>query len=140
MLGYNLIAVLDESGEMMLMCKRRKNPYQGLLNLVGGKIDAQEKHLDAAYRELQEETGIQRSDIVLHHLMDFTYHLDACYVEVYLGQLTKPVEVFGDENELMWMPLHLDFFSMKEFAGEGNIGHMVEHIKMYQEKREKQDG
>jgi 8-oxo-dGTP pyrophosphatase MutT (NUDIX family) len=32
------------------------------------------KGLDAAYRELFEETNISSDNIELHHLMDFTYY------------------------------------------------------------------
>mgnify|MGYP002509000193 CR=1 FL=1 len=49
------------------------DPYKGLINFVGGKIEPNENGEDAAYRELLEETGITRSDISLVHLMDFTY-------------------------------------------------------------------
>ena len=72
---YNVIAVLDERCEHVLMCTRGKPPYQGLLNLVGGKIECGEDGVCAAYRELWEETGIAKEDIGLVHLMDFTYHL-----------------------------------------------------------------
>ena len=64
MQGYNLIAVLSPDGSHMLMCRRRKAPYQGLLNLVGGKIEPGESDGDAAYRELQEETAITAKDML----------------------------------------------------------------------------
>jgi 8-oxo-dGTP diphosphatase len=31
--------VLSPKGDEWLMCKRRKDPYKGLYNLVGGKIE-----------------------------------------------------------------------------------------------------
>lgn len=130
MQGYNLIAVFSPDGEKVFMCKRVKNPYKGLLNFVGGKIEPNENGEAAAYRELFEETGITRGDISLVHLMDFSYPLDPCYVEVYAGQLTRETEPFGDENPLLWSGMDCDFFDMNRFAGEGNIGHIVEHIKI----------
>lgn len=126
----NVIAVYDNSCEKLLMCKRRKEPYKGLLNLVGGKIQPNEEGLDAAYRELKEETGISINDITLTHLMDFTYYIHNCYLEVYVGKLNKEFKVFGDENELLWADLNNDFFDMTQYAGEGNIGHIIEHVKM----------
>ena len=39
MQGYNAIVVFDEKADKMLMCKRRKNPFQGRFNFVGGKIE-----------------------------------------------------------------------------------------------------
>ena len=67
----------------LLMCRRRKDPYKGLLNLVGGKIEPGEDGLGAAYRELQEETAISRDDIELFHLMDYTYYYQDFRLEVY---------------------------------------------------------
>jgi 8-oxo-dGTP diphosphatase len=114
----------------LLMCKRRKDPYKGLSNLVGGKIEKDEPGLEAAYREMQEETGISKEAITLLHVMDFTYYLQDCYVEVYAGKLKYEVCVSGDENELYWSELDLNFFDMSLYAGEGNIGHMLEQVKL----------
>jgi 8-oxo-dGTP diphosphatase len=128
MQGLNVIWVFNQTADKVLMCKRRKEPYKGLLNLVGGKIEPNEDGMTAAYRELHEETGI--ADIELRRLMDFTYYLeDACRVEVYVGRLKCDVEVCGDENELVWIDVSEDFFDMSRFAGEGNIGHIFEIIK-----------
>lgn len=134
MQGYNLIAVFSKDLDKMLMCKRLKNPYKGLINMVGGKIEENEEHEAAAYRELFEETGITKEQIRLTHLMDFTYHLDNCYVEVYVGRLNCEVIVKGDENTLFWSGFDHNFFDMKEYAGEGNIGHIMEHIKLFKEQ------
>lgn len=131
MQGYNLIVVFNESADKMLMCRRRKNPYKGLSNFVGGKIEENELGIDAAYRELEEETAIGRDDIILSHLMNFSYPLDSCYVEVYVGKLNKAVEVCGDENELYWSALDKNFFDVCKYAGEGNIGHIMMHVEMH---------
>lgn len=130
MQGYNLIAVFSHDGQKMLMCRRIKEPYKGLMNFVGGKIEPDEDSEAAAYRELFEETGICRQDIELVHLMDFSYPLDPCYVEVFAGQLKREVSVSGEENPLFWSGLDCDFFDMSKYAGEGNIGHIMEHIKL----------
>lgn len=39
MQGYNLIAVFSRDMSKMLMCRRLKEPYLGLMNFVGGKIE-----------------------------------------------------------------------------------------------------
>ena len=49
--------------------QKAKEPLQRLYNFVGGKIEENEDGLHAAYRELEEETGITREDIHLTHLM-----------------------------------------------------------------------
>ena len=130
MQGYNVIMLFNRQYNKLLMCTRKKQPYKGLSNLVGGKIEPGEDGLAAAYRELREETAVTDKDVDLVHLMDFTYHLSACYVEVYVGKLKSDVAVSGDENDLYWSDLHRDFFDMHIFAGEGNIGHMLAQVKL----------
>lgn len=39
MKGYNVIVVFNETEDAVLMCRRRRDPFQGLLNFVGGKIE-----------------------------------------------------------------------------------------------------
>lgn len=130
MQGYNVIMVYNKELDKILMCKRLKNPYKGLSNLVGGKIEIGENGLESAYRELSEETGISKKDITLKHLMDFTYYYQNCYVEVYVGKLRYEIEVFGEENILYWSELNNNYFDISLFAGEGNIGHMIEQVNM----------
>ena len=134
MKGYNLIVVFNKKADRMLMCKRIKEPYKGLSNFVGGKIEVGEDGMDAAYRELFEETSIVRENIKLTHLMDFTYHMAQEYVEVYVGRLNKEVEIKGDENILYWTDLNHDFFDPTLYAGEGNIGHIMMHVDFNREK------
>ncbi|WP_211748559.1 NUDIX domain-containing protein [Paenibacillus sp. Marseille-Q4541] len=133
MQGYNVLMIYNKDRDQLLMCKRVKNPYIGLSNFVGGKIETGENGMEAAYRELFEETSISKEDINLHHVMDFTYYLQHCYVEVYAGQLKHDVMISGEENELYWSDLNQDFFDMSLYAGEGNIGHMIEQVNMYKE-------
>jgi 8-oxo-dGTP diphosphatase len=98
--------------------------------LIGGKIESGESGIDAAYRELSEKAGISKDDVTLYHLMDFKYYFQNCYVEVYVGKLKHEVVISGDENQLFWSDLNRDFFDMNQYAGEGNIGHMIEQVKM----------
>ena len=134
MQGYNLIVVFHHDQDLVLMCERTKEPYLGLSNFVGGKIECGEGGYDAAYRELWEETSIPKEAIHLTHLMDFSYPLDPCYVEVYVGRLRYAHDVKGDENKLYWSDLNHDFFDMTRYAGEGNIGHILEHVKIFWDK------
>lgn len=123
--NYNLIAVFDEPAANLLVCLRRKEPYKGLYNFVGGKIEPGEDGLSAAYRELWEETGITENDIALHSVMVLDYPLDSIHMEAYAGRLNKKVEVSGDENELCWLPITENFFDHTRFAGDGIFGHIV---------------
>lgn len=131
MQGYNCILVFHHKENKLLFCKRIKDPYKGLYNLVGGKIEIGENGYDAAYRELEEETGITSDHIELSHMMDFTYYNQNCYVEVYAGKLDSEVGLRKELHPLIWMELTEDFFDSSRFAGEGNIGHMIEQINQY---------
>lgn len=131
MQGYNCIMIYSQERDRLLFCKRLKDPYEGKYNLVGGKIEPGEDHFDAAYRELFEETGISRSDVTLSHMMDFTYYNQNCVVEVYAGVLTGEVELVSEKHPLCWIDAGEDFFDLERFAGEGNIGHMVEQVREY---------
>lgn len=133
MQGYNVIMVYNSKADKLLMCKRKKDPYMGLNNLVGGKIELGEDGLSSAYRELYEETGISKEDITLNHLMDFTYYYQKCYVEVYVGKIKEEVTLIEEENELYWSDLTHNFFDPSIYAGEGNIGHMIEQVNMYKD-------
>lgn len=128
---YNCIMVYSENEKDILFCKRLNDPYKGLFNLVGGKIEEGEESYDAAYRELFEETGITCDDIKLYHMMDFIYHNQDCSVEIYVGTLKHSVLLQAEKHPLLWISTEEDFFNMEKFAGEGNIGHMVEQVRIY---------
>lgn len=129
MQGYNCIIIYNKEEDQLLFCKRIKDPYEGKYNLVGGKIEPDEEGFCAAYRELYEETGICRDDVSLTHMMDFTYYNQGCYVEVYVGTLNKEVTLKPEKHPLVWLDLGENFFDLETFAGEGNIGHMLEQVK-----------
>lgn len=131
MQGYNIIIVFNKNEDKVLMCKRTKDPYKELSNFPGGKIESGELGIDAAYRELREETSIGTKDIFLTHLMDFTYHMQDIYLEVYVGKIDEDIEVYGSENKLYWESIHANFFDYRKYAGEGNIGHIMLQIEMY---------
>ena len=128
---YNLVAVIDAAGENLLFCLRRRPPYQGLYNFVGGKIEPGEEHLRAAYRELREETGIPEDAIGLVKVMCLEYPMEDCRMEVYAGRLNRPVEPVAELNELAWLPVGQDYADVSRFAGVGNLGHIVQYIRAY---------
>jgi len=126
----NVIVVFDHEFKNTLMCKRKKEPYKGMYNLIGGKIEKENEGLNEAYRELEEETNIKKQDIELKHFMNLTYITWNKELEVYYGILKKEVELIEEINELEWKSIDDDFFNMKKYAGEGNIGHIIEEIKI----------
>ena len=131
MQGYNCVLVYNRDRSEILFCKRLNDPYEGMYNLVGGKIEPGEDGFHAAYRELFEETGISREDITLYHMMDFTFYNQECVVEVYVGMLTGDVELRAEKHPLHWISAKEDFFDLEKYAGEGNIGHMIQQVDIY---------
>lgn len=132
---YNVIVVFDEKYKKALMCKRTKEPYKDMFNLVGGKIEKENDGLNEAYRELNEETNITSNDISLVHFMNIEYIAFNKLIEVYYGILNKKVDLVEEVNKLEWVDINDDFFDMNKYAGEGNIGHIMEEIKIYLDKK-----
>ena len=133
---FNIILLVDASGEHVLMCRRLKPPYQRLLNLVGGKAKDGEDGLHAAYRELREETGVSAKDTTLTLVATFAYPMGGAglppyELQAYAGRLKRALEVHGDENPLCWVSLQENFFDMKKYAGEGSVGHVLETVRRY---------
>ena len=126
----NVIVIFNSNITQTLMCKRTKDPYKGMYNLVGGKIEKENDGLNEAYRELYEETNISKDDVTLTHFMNITYVKWEKELEVYYGKLNKDVELVEEVNQLEWVSIDENFFDMKKYAGEGNIGHIMEEIKI----------
>ena len=121
----NCIVVFSKDKDSVLFCKRKKEPYAGLLNFVGGKVEKGEPSEEAAYRELFEETGIGRKQIRLYRLMDITYYHQKFVLEMYVGKLEEDVNLCEEKNPLLWLPLTEDFADPDRFAGEQNIAHII---------------
>ena len=130
----NVILVYNKDESKILMCKRKKEPYKGKYNLVGGKVEKNENELHAAYRELQEETGITSNDITLTHIMNFQYIMKDMELEVYAGNLNKDIKLVEELNKLYWIDKNENFFDLDKYAGEGNIGHMLQQVEIYKDK------
>ncbi len=130
---YNVIVVFSHDEQKVLMCLRRKNPFQGMYNLVGGKRKGNETSEQAAYRELYEETHISSKDISLAHTHDLNYYLEDMILEVWAGQLKENIDVYGEENEIKWISLQENFFDVQRFAGYGNIGHILYSLDLHKE-------
>lgn len=125
---YNVIVIFDKDMNKTLMCKRLKEPYKDMYNLVGGKIEKDNDELNEAYRELFEETNIKKEDVTLIHFMNIDYFTFNKSLEVYYGILNKDVKLVEEVNKLEWVDINDNFFNMNKYAGEGNIGHIIKEI------------
>jgi len=127
----NLIVVFNESLNQVLFCIRAKEPYKGLYNFVGGKVEEDESDDDAAYRELLEETGISRNDIELDHFMDLNYFKYENNIQVYYGILKHKVNLVEEKNKLEWVFISDELLNNQKFAGNYNIPHIIRQIQIY---------
>lgn len=127
----NLIVVFDKKMDKALFCIRAKEPYKGMYNFVGGKVEEGEENDEAAYRELFEETGISSKDIKLDHFMDLNYFKYENNIQVYYGILENNVKLVEEKNKLEWLTINNELLNIKKFAGNYNIAHIIEQIKVY---------
>ncbi len=129
----NLIVVFNDNLEKVLFCIRAKEPYKGLYNFVGGKVENGETNDEAAYRELFEETGISNKDIELDHFMDLNYFKYENNLQVYYGILDHEVNLIEEKNKLEWVTISDKLLDNSKFAGNYNIPHIIRQIKLYLE-------
>lgn len=129
----NIIVVFSENLKEVLFCIRAKDPYKGLYNFVGGKVEENESNDEAAYRELFEETGISKEDIELEHFMDLNYFKYESNLQVYYGVLKHEVNLVEEKNKLEWVVIDDKLLDIKKFAGNYNIPHIIKQIEVYME-------
>ena len=127
----NLIVVFNKELDKSLFCIRAKEPYKGMYNFVGGKVEEGETNDEAAYRELFEETGISKNDIELDHFMDINYFKYENNIQVYYGILKHEVELVEERNKLEWLTIDEKLLDNKKVAGNYNIPHIIRQIKVY---------
>ena len=127
----NLIVVFSKDLKEALFCIRAKEPYKGLYNFVGGKVEKDEDNETEAYRELFEETGISKENIKLDHFMDLNYFKYENNIQVYYGILENEVKLVEEKNKLVWLPINEKLLDNKKFAGNYNIPHIIRQIKVY---------
>lgn len=127
----------EKEDPLYLFCRRMKDPWKGLYNFVGGKVEDGELPWDCAIRELKEETGLEVDNLDL--LCRLTYYFNdgnvACNTDdglnlwVYAINVNKDTYVTPEKNPLLWLPLSYYFSHRREFAGEGNVGMLIEYYE-----------
>ena len=127
----NLIVVFNKNLDKALFCIRAKEPYKGLYNFVGGKVEENELNYVAAYSELFEETGISNKDIELDHFMDINYFKYENNLQVFYGILNHEVKLIEEKNKLEWLDINDSLLNNDKFAGNYNIPHIIRQIKIY---------
>lgn len=127
----NLIVVFNKDMKQVLFCIRAKEPFKGLYNFVGGKVEEGETEDEAAYRELFEETGISNNDIELDRFMDLQYFKYGNHLQVYYGIIKNDVTLVEEKNKLEWVAIDEGLLDNTKFAGNYNIPHIIKQIQVY---------
>lgn len=104
-----LVFARTDEGMKLLLIQRKNEPCKGKWAFPGGFMDIDETTIDAARRELKEETGLVVSEL---HRVGFFDAVDRDPREriitvAYYTILDKPAEVSGldDAAQAKWFPL-----------------------------------
>lgn len=104
-------------GEQVLLVRRANPPDQGLWGFPGGRMEIGESHLDAALRELNEETGIVGDDPRLVTVLDFIEHDDAGVLAHHFAMIAVLCRWLEGEGEAADDALETRWFTRAELPG-----------------------
>lgn len=101
------VGVVCIRGDEVLLIRRGKPPRMGEWSLPGGRIEPGERAIDAALRELREETGVEARMLGLIDVVDGIFpEADRHYVLIdYVAEWTSGEPVAADDAaEAVFMP------------------------------------
>ena len=119
--GAAAIVPVDENGMVTLVRQYRAPIADVLLEIPAGKLDHKgEDRLEAAKRELQEETGLQAERWT--HLVDLVTAPGFCdeMISIYLAQGLSEGEDHPDEDEFL-NAVKIPFAELMEMAARGEL-------------------
>lgn len=92
------------SGFWFLLLKRKKNPHQGKITPIGGKLEPHEDPHTAAVRETKEETGL---DIPAYRYIGSLVETSPTNYNwnclIYVAEIPYQTPPPCDEGELLWV-------------------------------------
>jgi 8-oxo-dGTP diphosphatase len=131
---YVLILLFNEDMSKILLIKRKKNPYFGLYNGIGGKIEIDENIFECCKRETMEEISVNL--LSPKHLVTYTYPQNDKFKQNSNIQLNVLYDFIlesdfeeNEEGTFEWLPVSfvLDA-NNKLVAGYSNVGLFVREI------------
>lgn len=119
------VGVICLKGDSVLLIRRGRPPRQGEWSLPGGRIEPGERAIDAALRELREETGVEAEITGLVDVVDGLFPEAARhYVLIdYAARWTAGEPVAGDDAA------EARFFPFSEIDRLGMWGETVRVIR-----------
>jgi len=106
----DVVLVTADDAPRVLLIRRRNAPFAGHWALPGGFVDENERLIDAARRELKEETGLDQADLEQLHTFGDPgrdprgWTVSVVYMARVWPQLLTP-KAGDDAAEVMWFPL-----------------------------------
>ena len=131
---YVLVLLFNEDMSKILLMERKKNPYLGLYNGIGGKIENDETVFECCKRETIEEINITLNNP--KHLVTCIYpesnklHKNSNIELNVMYDIAKEYKFEENEEGIFeWLPINfvLDT-NNKSIAGYGNVGLFVREI------------
>lgn len=102
------VGVVCLKGDAVLLIRRGRPPRQGEWSLPGGRIEPGERAVDAALRELREETGVEAEIVALVDVVDGVFpEAGLHYVLIdYAARWLSGAPIAGDDAmEARFVPL-----------------------------------
>jgi mutator protein MutT len=97
--------ILDRKGRVLITKRSKRSNNPNLFNFPGGGIEADEQAIDSIIRELQEEVGINHTDLQIVNDYYFTKGKRVIHVYTFITRAKIKVQLNHEASEYHWMPI-----------------------------------